>query len=59
MKLSQALYVAEKVLQVLSEMDFMDAKEEQDFKEQFGVSHAEIVNALPIVAALETVEGAK
>lgn len=54
----QALIVARKVLADLRATKFHDFKDEQEFERKWGVSHAQVVNALPIIEAMEIVEAA-
>lgn len=53
---SQALMVAGIVLARLSKMPEVTEKQ---FYAKYGISSAEIINALPIIEALETVERAR
>lgn len=59
MNITQALTVSKNVLQRLADTKFFDDTEEKQFEKEFGISHAQIVNALPIIEAMEMVEGAK
>jgi hypothetical protein len=51
----QALTVARKVLQHLSDTHFWSQEEELQFEKDFDVKHSDIANALPIITALETI----
>lgn len=52
MKKSQALRIARKVMEVADEALY----DEDRFEQEYGVSHAEVVNALPIISAMELLE---
>lgn len=54
----QALTVARKMLQETANMTMIDYDEEQQFEKLHGYSHAQVINALPIIEAMETVEAA-
>lgn len=54
----QALTVARRVLAALQKTEFWDEKEQAAFEKEYGVRHAQIVNAFPIIEAMEIVEGA-
>ena len=55
----QALYVARKLVDYAAKKDFFTPHDEQEFEKETGVTNAQAINALPIIAALETVAGAE
>lgn len=63
MNTNQALYVARKVLIELQNDEYdtrsTDPSFERRFEKKWGISHAQVVNALPIIEALEIVEVAR
>jgi hypothetical protein len=63
MTIAQALYVAKQLLIGIKDEDFdirgIDPDFDKKFEIKYGVTHAQVVNALPIIDAMGTVEGAK
>lgn len=56
MNTTQALSAARIVLEKITSNEFID---ENEFLREFGITDAQAVNALPIIKALEIVEGAR